>query len=55
MTEDDRAAVERALGDRYQIIRDLHRLAAIKVLGSDRAWSDAERERLLREARTIAI
>ena len=27
---------------------------AIKVLRGDRAWSDDERERLLREARTIA-
>ena len=70
MTEDDRAAVERELGNRYQIVRtlgagafaavylareqDLHRLVAIKVLRGDRAWSDDERERLLREARTIA-
>ena len=70
MTEDDRATVERQLGNRYQIIRtlgagafgavylarerDLHRLVAIKVLRGDRAWSDDERERLLREARTIA-
>ena len=70
MTEDDRATVEAQLGNRYQIIRtlgegafgavymarerDLHRLVAIKVLRSDRAWSDDERERLLREARTIA-
>ena len=70
MTEDDRATVERQLGNRYQIVRtlgagafgavylarerDLHRLVAIKVLRGDRAWSDEERERLLREARTIA-
>ncbi len=70
MTEDDRAAVELQLGNRYQIIRtlgegafgavylarerDLHRLVAIKVLRGDGAWSDDERERLLREARTIA-
>ena len=70
MTEDDRAAVERQLGNRYQIIRtlgagafgavylarerDLHRLVAIKVLRRDRAWSDEERERLVREARTLA-
>ena len=70
MTEDDRATVEAQLGNRYQIIRtlgegafgavylarerDLHRLVAIKVLRADRAWSDDERERLLREARTIA-
>src|SRR3954469_17794273 len=70
MTEDDRTTVERQLGNRYQIVRvlgagafgavylarerDLHRLVAIKVLRSDRAWSDDERERLLREARTIA-
>ena len=70
MTEDDRATVERQLGKRYQIVRtlgagafgavylarerDLHRLVAIKVLRGDRAWSDDERERLLREARTIA-
>ncbi|MEP6496263.1 MAG: ADOP family duplicated permease [bacterium] len=70
MAENDRAAVERELGNRYQIIRtlgagafgavylarerDLHRLVAIKVLRGDRAWSDDERERLLREARTIA-
>ena len=70
MTEDDRATVELQLGNRYQIVRtlgegafgavylarerDLHRLVAIKVLRSDRAWSDDERERLLREARTIA-
>jgi predicted permease len=70
MTEDDRAAVEGQLGNRYQIIRtlgagafgavylarerDLHRLVAIKVLRGDRAWSDDERDRLLREARTLA-
>src|SRR3954462_5173257 len=70
MTEDDRATVERQLGNRYQIVRtlgagafgavylarerDLHRLVAIKVLRADRAWSDDERERLLREARTVA-
>src|SRR3954469_685118 len=70
MTEDDRTTVERQLGNRYQIVRvlgagafgavylarerDLHRLVAIKVLRGDRAWSDDERERLLREARTIA-
>src|SRR3954464_4538930 len=70
MSEDDRAAVERQFGNRYQIIRtlgagafgavylarerDLHRLVAIKVLHGDRAWSGDERARLLREARTIA-
>src|SRR4029078_9420196 len=70
MTEDDRAAVELQLGNRYQIIRtlgegafgavylarerDLHRLVAIKFLRGDRAWSHDERERLLRSARTIA-
>src|SRR5262245_10354522 len=70
MTEDDRTAVELELGNRYQIVRtlgagafgavylarerDLHRLVAIKVLRGDRAWSGDERERLLREARTIA-
>ena len=70
MTADDRTAVERQLDNRYQIVRtlgtgafgavylarerDLHRLVAIKVLRADRAWSDDERERLLREARTIA-
>jgi len=70
MTKDDRAAVELQLGNRYQIVRtlgegafgavylarerDLHRLVAIKVLRGDRAWSNDERERLLREARTIA-
>jgi putative ABC transport system permease protein len=70
MTDDDRAAVEGQLGNRYQIVRtlgagafgavylarerDLHRLVAIKVLRADRAWSDDERERLLREARTLA-
>src|SRR6478672_3448994 len=62
--------IERQLGDRYQIVRALgrgafgavylarerllHRMVAIKVLRADRAWSDEERERLLREARTIA-
>src|SRR6478672_446754 len=70
MNQDDRATVEEQLGNRYQIVRtlgagafgavylarerDLHRLVAIKVLRSDRAWSDAERERLVREARTLA-
>src|SRR4029078_7001562 len=70
MTENDRAAVEAQLGNRYQIVRtlgegafgavylarerDLHRLVAIKVLRADRAWSDDERDRLLREARTLA-
>src|SRR3954464_11851176 len=70
MSEDDRAAVERQFGNRYQIIRtlgagafgtvylarerDLHRLVAIKVLRGDRVRSDDDRERLLREARTIA-
>src|SRR6185503_16559696 len=70
MTAHDHDAVERQLGNRYQIIRtlgtgafgavylarerDLHRLVAIKVLRRDRAWSDEERERLLREARTLA-
>ena len=70
MSEGDPVLVEQQLGSRYQIIRtlgagafgavylarerDLHRLVAVKVLRSDRAWSDAESERLLREARTIA-
>lgn len=70
MSTAEREIVERQLGGRYQIIRtlgagafgavylarerDLHRLVAIKVLRRDRAWSDEERERLLREARTIA-
>ena len=70
MTQDDLTTVEEQLGNRYQIIRelgagafgavylarerDLHRLVAIKLLRADRAWSDDERERLLREARTIA-
>ena len=62
--------LERELGDRYQIIRvlgsgafgtvylarerDLHRVVAIKVLHPDRASNPEERERLRREARTIA-
>jgi predicted permease len=70
MAEDDHLAIERQLGNRYQIVRtlgagafgavylarerDLHRLVAIKVLRADRAWNDDERERLLREARTLA-
>src|SRR5205085_5573921 len=68
--DEERATIERQLGDRYQIVRtlgsgafgavylarerDLHRLVAIKVLRADRAWSDEERARLLREARTLA-
>lgn len=70
MTELETREVERELGDRYQIVRALgrgafgavylarerllHRMVAIKVLHAERAWSDEERERLLREARTIA-
>jgi eukaryotic-like serine/threonine-protein kinase len=70
VTELETREVERELGDRYQIVRALgrgafgavylarerllHRMVAIKVLHADRAWSDEERERLLREARTIA-
>jgi len=70
MNVDDRDAVERQLDNNYQIVRTLgvgafgavylareralHRLVAIKVLRGDRASSDDERERLLREARTIA-
>src|SRR6185503_17905467 len=66
----DRDTIEHQLGDRYQIVRtlgsgafgavylarerDLHRLVAIKVLHADREWSDDERVRLLREARTVA-
>ena len=62
--------VERDLGDRYQIVRalgrgafgavylarerQLHRMVAVKVLHADGGGSAAERERLLREARTIA-
>ncbi|MFL5580912.1 MAG: ADOP family duplicated permease [Gemmatimonadaceae bacterium] len=62
--------LERELGDRYQIVRalgsgafgavylarerQLHRLVAIKLLHADRADSTEERERLLREARTLA-
>ncbi|MEP6494473.1 MAG: ADOP family duplicated permease [bacterium] len=68
--DEERANIERRLGDRYQIIRtlgsgafgavylgrerELHRLVAIKVLRADRAWSPEERERLVREARTVA-
>jgi serine/threonine-protein kinase len=66
----DHHALERELGDRYQIVRtlgrgafgavylarerQLHRLVAIKVLHADRAWSDEDRARLLAEARTLA-
>jgi predicted permease len=66
----ERKEIERELGDRYQIVRtlgrgafgavylarerQLHRLVAIKALHADRAWSDDERTRLLREARTVA-
>ena len=62
--------IERELDDRYQVVRALgrgafgtvylarerllHRLVAIKALHPDRAWSEEERTRLLREARTIA-
>ena len=62
--------VERELGDRYTIVRtlgrgafgavylgrekQLHRLVAIKVLHAERAWSEDERARMLREARTVA-
>lgn len=65
----EREGLERELGDRYQLVRplgrgafstvwlarerQLHRSVAIKVLHADRAWSDDERDRLLREARTI--
>src|SRR3954468_3589619 len=68
--QQDRAEIERQLAGQYQIVRTLgsgafgavylarerllHRLVAIKVLRSDRAWNDDERERLLREARTLA-
>ena len=70
MTEPETGEIERELGDRYQIVRALgrgafgavylarerllHRMVAIKVLQAERAWSDEERDRLLREARTIA-
>jgi predicted Ser/Thr protein kinase len=70
VTDSETRDLERELGDRYQIVRALgrgafgavylgrerllHRLVAIKVLHAERAWSDEERERLLREARTIA-
>ena len=66
----DFAEIERELGDRYQVVRVLgrgafgavflarerllHRLVAIKALHRDRAWSEEERARLLREARTTA-
>jgi serine/threonine-protein kinase len=68
--DEERETIERQLGDRYQIVRtlgsgafgavylarerDLHRLVAIKVLRADRAWSEDERARLVREARTVA-
>ncbi len=63
------AEVAAVLGDRYQIVRrlgagafgavylareiQLHRLVAIKVLHTERASNAAERERFLREARTV--
>lgn len=65
-----RKEIEREFGDQYQIVRvlgsgafgavylarerQLHRLVAIKALHAERAWSDDERTRLLREARTVA-
>lgn len=68
--EAERRAVECDLGGRYQIVRRLgrgafgavylarerllHRTVAIKVLHAEHARSAAERERLLREARTVA-
>ncbi|HKW46549.1 MAG TPA: serine/threonine-protein kinase, partial [Gemmatimonadaceae bacterium] len=70
MTEQEIRELERELGDRYQFVRALgrgafgavylarerllHRMVAIKVLHAERAWSDEERERLRREARTLA-
>jgi predicted permease len=66
----DRDVLDEQLGGAYQIVRELgrgafatvylarervlHRLVAIKVLHLDRAASDAERERFMREARTAA-
>jgi putative ABC transport system permease protein len=70
MTASEPSPIEQLLGTRYQIIRQLgagafgtvylarerqlYRLVTIKVVHQDRAWSDAERARLLAEARTIA-
>ena len=66
----DFAPLERQLGDQYQIVRvlgtgafgtvylarerALHRVVAIKVLHPERASDPDERERLRREARTVA-
>jgi putative ABC transport system permease protein len=70
MPDDDRDALNQQLGGAYQIVRELgrgafatvylarervlHRLVAIKVLHLERAVSDEERERFMREARTAA-
>src|SRR3712207_293789 len=70
MSDDSFRALELELGDRYQIVRalgsgafgavylarerQLHRMVAIKLLHADRAGSEEEQERLLREARTLA-
>ncbi|MFN2566660.1 MAG: ADOP family duplicated permease [Gemmatimonadaceae bacterium] len=66
----DREALNQELGGAYQIVRELgrgafatvylarervlHRLVAIKVLRLERAVSEEERERFMREARTAA-
>jgi predicted permease len=66
----NRDALNEALGSAYQIVRELgrgafaavylarervlHRLVAIKVLHLERAVSDDDRERFMREARTVA-
>src|ERR671917_47247 len=66
----DRHALNEQFGGAYQIVRELgrgafatvylarervlHRLVAIKVLHLERAVSDEERERFMREARTAA-
>src|SRR4051795_10588090 len=66
----NRPEIESALDHRYQIVRELgrgafgavylaretqlHRLVAIKILHPDRIDNAEERERFLREARTIA-
>jgi predicted permease len=66
----DRHVLNEQLGGAYQIVRELgrgafatvylarervlHRLVAIKVLHLERAVSDEERERFMREARTAA-
>jgi predicted permease len=70
MPDDDRDALNEQLGGAYHIVRELgrgafatvylarervlHRLVAIKVLHLERAVSDEERERFMREARTAA-